>query len=135
MSENDTNTVFEAIKLVIFIVNRGDGRIVDELCTREGLYGHLHMRGRGTVDNKTASLLGLDERERDIVLLTLAASKKDEVMARITEKLRLHEPGRGIAMSIPFSSIASQFNSYAALAGLVKSEGAAGINPEKEHEK
>lgn len=130
MSQTETDTkskaerielpkpVVEPIKLVFFVVNRGEGRAIDEICTEDGIYGHLLLRGRGTVDNKTASLLGLDERERDIVLVTVASSKRDAIIAKVTERLRLDKPGRGIAMSIPFSSIASQFNSYLALAGL-----------------
>lgn len=113
----------EPIKLVLFIVNRGDSRVIDDICTEEGIFGHLLMHGRGTVDNKTASLLGLDEREKDIVLVTVAASKRDYIMDKATERLRLNKPGRGIALSIPFSSVASQFDSYSALAGLTAETG------------
>ena len=109
---------FEPVKLVIFIVNRGDGKKVEQLCSIEGLYGHLILHGRGTVDNGTLSLLGLDERERDVVLLTVARSRMDEIMEKITARLRLNEPGRGIALSIPMSAIASQLNSYYAVSGL-----------------
>lgn len=110
-------TAFEPIKLVVYIVNRNEGKLIEEICSREGIYGHLMMRGRGTVDNRTLTLLGLGETEKDIVLLTVAKSRKDEIMELISKRLRIDEPGRGIAFSIPLSSIASQFDIYSALAG------------------
>lgn len=110
-------TAFEPIKLIVYIVNRNDGQLIEEICTRSGIYGHLMLRGRGTADNSTLTLLGLGETEKDIVFVTVARSRIDELMQKVSKKLELDKPGRGIAFSIPLSSVASQFNTYAAFAG------------------
>lgn len=109
--------IFEPITMIFCIVNRGSGKIVTELCTKEGLSCHLLMRGRGTADNATLAMLGFGEREKDIILLSVANSRKQELMDKIAAAAHLNEPGRGIAFSVPFSSIAFQMNSYDMLAG------------------
>ena len=109
--------VFEPITLIFCIVNRGVGKEVAELCTREGLSCHLLLRGRGTADNATLAMLGFGEREKDIMLLSVASSRKQELMDKITEAAHLNERGRGIAFSIPFSSMALQMNSHDLFAG------------------
>lgn len=109
--------IFEPITMIFCIVNRGSGKVVTELCTKEGLSCHLLMRGRGTADNATLAMLGFGEREKDIVLLSVANSRKQEMMDKITVAANLNEPGSGIAFSVPFSSIALQMNSYDMFAG------------------
>lgn len=111
-------SVYEPIKLITCIVNRGEGKHVTELCTAEGLHCHLLIHGRGTADNAMLAMLGLGENEKDIIFLTVAASKQVDIMEKITSALRLNESGRGIAFSIPLSSLASQMDSYETMAGL-----------------
>lgn len=109
---------FEPIKMLVCIVNRGEGKQVTELCTENGLSCHIQLLGKGTADSQMLSMLGLGENEKDIVIVTVAASMCSEVMAKITSRLHLGEPGRGIAFSVPFSGFALQSDSYYALAGL-----------------
>lgn len=108
----------EPVKLIMFIVNRGDGKLIEEFCTREKIYSHLLLRGRGTADNETVALLGLGERDKDIMILTAAMSRTDDIMKKLSYLLHLEKPGRGIACTVPLSGIASHFNSYYALAGI-----------------
>lgn len=110
-------TLYEPIKFILFIVNRGTGRVIDEFCKNEGIYGHLLLHGRGTADNETLALLGLGEKEKDLMILTVAESRAEYVMDAVSSLLHLEQPGRGIGLSIPFSSLASQLNTYDALAG------------------
>lgn len=110
-------TAIEPIIFITCIVNRGEGRQVTELCTREGIFCNLLLHGRGTADSATLAMLGLGEAEKDIVILTVAQSRQDYIVKKITSALKLDEPGNGIAFSIRFSSVASQLDSYAALAG------------------
>lgn len=111
------NNAVEPIKLITCIVNRGDGESVTELCADEGISCSIILRGRGTADNATLTMLGLGESEKDIVMLTVTQSRQAEIMEKLTKKLRLNERGRGIAFSIPFSGVAAQLDSYALLAG------------------
>ena len=117
---------YEPIKFIMFIVNRGEGKRIQEFCSTEGLYGHLLLRGRGTADNETLALLGIGEREKDVFIVTAAASRAASVMERIAELLHFDKPGTGIGFSIPFTSLALQLNSYYAMAGLPDPDSAGG---------
>lgn len=107
----------EPLKLVICIVNRGIGEHVVKLCAEEGIDFRIILRGHGTADSETLNLLGIGDKEKDIVLLSVKASNSDEIMKRLTRELELERAGRGIAFSIPFSAVASQLSSYALMAG------------------
>lgn len=107
----------EPIKLIFCIVDRGKGELITRLCAEEKIAFNLLLRGRGTADSQMLNLLGLGETEKDIVILSTADSKQSHIMRRLDEILHLSEPGKGIAFSVPFSSLASQYDTLAAFAG------------------
>lgn len=107
----------EPIKLIFCIVDRGKGELITKLCAEERITFNLLLHGRGTADSQMLNLLGLGETEKDIVMLSTANSKQPHIMRRLNEILHLSEPGKGIAFSVPFSSLASQYDSLAAFAG------------------
>ena len=122
------NNAVEPIKLITCIVNRGDGETVTELCAREGISCSVVLRGRGTADNAMLTMLGLGESEKDIVMLTVGQSRQGEIMEKLAVTLHLNERGKGIAVSIPFSGLASQLDSYALLAGMKASANLIDLN-------
>lgn len=109
---------FEPIKMLVCIVNRGEGKHVTELCTKKGFSCHIQLLGKGTADSQMLTMLGLGENEKDVIIITVAASLCNELMSSVVSHMHLGEPGRGIAFSIPFSGFALQSDSYYALAGL-----------------
>lgn len=111
------NVPSEPIKLIFCIVDRGKGELITKLCAEENIKFNLLLHGRGTADSQMLNLLGLGEIEKDIVILSTVNSKQPHIMRRLDETLHLSEPGKGIAFSIPFSSLAVQYDSLTAFAG------------------
>ena len=105
------------LKFIVCIVNRGMGDSVVHICAGENITFRIMLRGKGTADSETLHLLGIGDKDKDIVFLSVAQSRAEDVMNNISKGLELDKPGRGIAFSIPFSAIASQFSSYELLAG------------------
>lgn len=98
----------EPIKLIVCIVNRGMGEKITAMCLSHRIAMHLTMRGHGTADSKILDYLGLGETEKDVVLAAVPASARDIFMQEVSDALHLEEPGRGIAFSVPLSSLAER---------------------------
>ncbi len=93
------------IKILVTIVDRGQGQRVTEICTREGSDFHLSFMGRGTANSEIMDILGLGESKRDIVLSVAAEERLPAIMDRLRKELELDQPGGGIAFTIPISSV------------------------------
>lgn len=122
MDANSKNAVdngikHERVKLITCIVDRGVGKSVMKMCKEAGISSAVLMLGRGTADSEMLTMLGLGENEKDVVMLTIAESKSEDVLKQITAGLHLDEPGGGIAFSIPLSAVASQYDSYILMLG------------------
>ena len=97
----------EPIKLVVCIVERGGAERITRLCYSDGIAFHLMLRGVGTADSEIMDLLGLGEREKDIVLISVKRSEADALLETLAEEMHLERPGTGIAFTIPLSSVAT----------------------------
>ena len=59
----------------------------------------------GTVRQKTLSLFGLEESHKTVHYCVVTANKKNELMKALTREMTIDLPDRGIALSIPLSSM------------------------------
>ncbi|NLM42895.1 MAG: P-II family nitrogen regulator [Clostridiales bacterium] len=84
--------------LIVTIVNRGFAEEVVEASKKAGAQGGTIMRGRGTGIHETAKIFGIPiEPEKEIVLTLIDRDKTEQVMASITEAVKLEKPGHGIS--------------------------------------
>lgn len=111
-----------ALELIVFIITRGRGDMLIDLCSEEKISFSLIIHGRGTASSEVLSMLGLGSPEKDVVLISVEADRADELMARLADRMKLKKAGGGIAFSIPFAAVASQFMSYELLAGTYSEE-------------
>lgn len=105
------------IKLLVFILDRGRGKKLLRLSRAEGVLLSLILQGRGTASSEVLEMLGIGDPHKDVVLLTVEDTRAPEALRRLAEEMGLSSPGAGVAFSIPFSALASQFRSYELLAG------------------
>ena len=98
----------EPIKLIVCIVPRGRSERITELCLSARISFHLTLLGHGTADSSILDYLGLGETEKDVVLLCIKRSAADAFLQQLSDTLHLEQPGRGIAFSIPLSSVAER---------------------------
>lgn len=112
------------LKLLVYILPRGKGSELAELCERKRIAFQFVVHGRGTANSDILSLLGIGETEKDVVFLTVDESRSDEVFKSLGEQMELNRIGGGIALSIPISAITQQSVSYDLLAGSLPEDSA-----------
>lgn len=109
MVQSDTmeaaKNVHKRVKLLVTIVNRGKGGSVVELLKREYVMYNLSLMGRGTAKSHILDYLGLGETEKDIILSVVLEERLGRVLDVLGEELKLDTPGKGIAFTIPISSV------------------------------
>lgn len=111
-----------ALRLLTTIVDRGKGQGVVDLLKKEGVLFHTILLGRGTARKAILDYLGLGETEKDVVLSTLRTAEKLQSLRKLLQALRLDGPGKGIAFTIPLSSVGGM-RTLSYLQGLEKPHG------------
>ena len=96
------------IKLVIAITRRGMGsKMVDYLKQHQLHYDFICL-GLGTATSEILDYLGLEGKEKDVVISMAPAIKISAVLKGIHEKFLLDTPGNGIVFTISLSSISAR---------------------------
>ncbi len=93
------------LKLLATIVDRGKGQSVADLMKKEGALFHTIMLGKGTARKAVLNYLGLGETEKDVVVSTIPVDGGLHALRKLMQAMRLDAPGRGIAFTIPLSSV------------------------------
>lgn len=102
---NENKVEVNGLKLIITIVDRKVGKKVVKLFEKNGCYFHKTLLGKGTVSQEIYEYLGLGEIEKDVVLSIADEKIVPKLLELLVEKLHFDLPGKGIACSIPISSI------------------------------
>ncbi len=103
----DNKSLPGKIKLIITIVDRGNGEKISEMFRENGVIYNIIALGRGTAKSDILDYLGLGETEKDIVLSIVKEDKVKHIIESLKERFNLKKPGTGIAFSIPISSVDS----------------------------
>ncbi|MDX9871651.1 MAG: P-II family nitrogen regulator [Clostridia bacterium] len=93
------------IKLLVTIVDRGNGPKIAEIYKQEHLYFHFLCFGLGTASSEILDYLGIGETEKDVVITLTPHGKIPALLALVSEKMKLKKPGHGIAFTLPISGI------------------------------
>jgi len=86
------------------IVNRG---MADEVLSEMqgfGLTGGIVFHGEGTVPNRILQLLGLDESQKDIIVIPIPRLFENPLHEMMLQTFNINKRYRGIAFSIPMSN-------------------------------
>lgn len=87
--------------LIITIVNKGHSADVINAAKEARAEGGTVISGRGSGIHEVAKLFGfLMEPEKEIVLSLVDASKTEQVLQTISDKVGINKPGKGIAFVI-----------------------------------
>lgn len=95
-------------KLLTTIVARGKGDKVVAMLNKKEIMFNLIILGEGTADSEILDYLGIGEIDKDVVLSIISQEKIEEVLKDLREKMRFDLPGKGIAFTVPLSSIAAR---------------------------
>ena len=95
----------EAAKMMITIVERGQGKAVRRLFTDRQVAWHYHSIGEGTASSELLDVLGLGSTERD-VLVSLGAKSAVERLVRYLKEDRPEDlAAKGLTFDIPITGL------------------------------
>lgn len=107
--ENKKNTEAlsapEGLKLLITIVNRVKSEYYADLIQSRGVNMQLFVSAEGTAGSETLTLMGLGDDRKSVIMGVVRASKAPEIMALLTEKFKTIKNGKGVAFTVPLTSV------------------------------
>ena len=104
----------ETMKLILSIVERGQGAAMLKLYRKRQVPIHIQCAGKGTATSEIMDILGLGSSEKDVLLSFAAASAAKKLLHDLDNELRGHTGGAGIVVSIPVSGLNSLVANLAA---------------------
>ena len=96
----------EPMKLIVSIVERGQGRNMIEVFNGQKLTHHLQCAGKGTATSEIRDLLGLDGVEKDVVFTVGKGTMVNQVMRDLNHELRGAARSRGIVFDMKLTAMA-----------------------------
>lgn len=106
------NRKSSAPRLLVAIVDRDKGNIIADLCSGQKLELNFGCIGFGTARSELLSMLGLGSRDKAVVFSITPPGLVPGVMAAISRRMAIRNPGRGIAFTLPLVGINSLADSY-----------------------
>ncbi len=103
--DESKHTALKRIKLLVAIVDRGNGDEVVEILRESGVTYNLISPGYCASGSDIMDYLGLSNPERDLILSIITEEKVDDVLKKLLYKLNLDEPGNGMAFTIPIAGV------------------------------
>ncbi len=94
--------------LLITIIKRSDAKEFAEFYLNHGCSPIYSSLGEGAATSETLSLLGLERSEKVLMQSLVPTAKLYELKTALTREMSLDLPGRGVALAVRLSSIASR---------------------------
>ena len=104
----------EAMKVILSIVERGQGAAMLKLYRKRQVPIHIQCAGKGTATSEIMDILGLGSSEKDVLLSFAAAAAAKKLLHDLDNDLRGHTGGAGIVVSIPVPGLNSLVANLAA---------------------
>ena len=96
---------FKKLKLLITVVNRKKAELYMDLLTAYEVNFQTSVLAQGTAHSEMLYMLGLEESDKSVILSVLREDKATEAMHMLEEKFQTIKNGKGIAFTIPMSSV------------------------------
>lgn len=94
-----------AVKLLAIIVDRAQTKKVVEILREDHVRFHFITLAEGTAGADWLVLLGLDTVDKSVICCLHVDCKIPELLCRITERLQLRKPGKGIAFIMSLNGV------------------------------
>ena len=103
---SDPNAVkSNRLKLLVTIVNRHKTEYYLDLLQSFEINMQMTVLAEGTANESMLSLLGLSNNEKTVILSVMQENFVEDVMATLDEKFKIIKDGKGVAFTIPLSSV------------------------------
>ena len=99
------NVVSEKLELMITIVNRNKADFYIDLIQSFEVNMQLAIPAQGTANAEIKSILGLVETDKTVIFSVIREDNAVRALIAIEEKFRTIKNGKGIAYTIPLTSV------------------------------
>ncbi len=93
------------LKLLVTVVDRKKTEFYMDYLTQFEINLQTSVLGQGTAHSQMLSMLGLEDAEKGVVFSVVREDKAPEALAGLEEKFHTIKNGKGIAFTIPLSSV------------------------------
>ena len=110
-TKNDNNTSdtvdngFKKLKILVTVVNRKKTELFMDLLSAYEVNFQTSVLAQGTAKSETLYMLGLEDSDKSVIFSVLREDKVPDVMQMLEEKFHTIKDGKGIAFTIPMSSV------------------------------
>ena len=99
------NSDFRKLKLLITVVNRSKTEFYMDYLTEFEVNLQTAALGRGTAHSDTLYMLGLEDSDKGVIFSVIREDMAEKAMQGLEEKFRTIKKGKGIAFTIPLTSV------------------------------
>lgn len=93
------------LKILVTIVNRSKAEFYADFLSGFEANFQASVLAQGTAKSDTLSLLGLEDSEKSVLFSVVREDRAAEIMLALDEKFHTLKNGKGIAFTIPVSSV------------------------------
>ncbi len=95
----------QKLKLLFTVVNRQKAEYYADLLQDFSVNMQMFTAASGTASTETLRYLGLTDSEKTVIMSVIRADRVKEALATLEEKFRTIKNGKGIAYTVPLSSV------------------------------
>nr|MBR6777944.1 hypothetical protein [Clostridia bacterium] len=96
---------FKKLKILVTVVNRSKTELFMDLLTAYEVNFQTSVLAQGTAKSETLYMLGLEDSDKSVIFSVLREDKAADAMHMLEEKFHTIKDGKGIAFTIPMSSV------------------------------
>lgn len=96
---------FKKLKILVTVVNRSKTEFYMDLLTSFEVNFQTAVLGQGTARSEMLYMLGLEDSDKGIIFSVIREDKVQEAMHALEDKFHTLKNGKGIAFTIPMSSV------------------------------
>ena len=103
--EKTVSNDFKKLKLLVTVVNRNKAEFFIDLIGGFDVNLQTSVSAQGTAKSETLYMLGLEESDKSVIFSVLREDRAEEAMRGFEEKFHVLRNGKGIAFTIPMTSV------------------------------
>lgn len=105
MAREKRNVAPIRLEMLITIVDKKKADFYADLIQSFQVNMQIIAAARGTAEEKMLELLGLSKNEKSVIFSMVREDQLDEIVGALEERFASVKGGKGIAVSVPLSSI------------------------------
>ena len=103
--QKKTSSDFKKLKLCVTVVNRSKTEFFIDFLSGFEINFQTSVLAQGTARSETLHLLGLEDSDKSVIFSVVREDRAEEVLQALDEKFHRVRGGKGIAFTIPLSSV------------------------------